>query len=296
MLLLLPLAVALQRDASDVASGATGLAEECDKDSAEDFIARGYQECPGEGCVECTSDTLGYQLAKGGWKAAGLDTPRPSRDAEPKMLQDQTGLGGGASDTHYALTLPGGQKVKVVMPKMNSKDRGATGSKNCFAFATHQKYQIPGDGRAKGLGAPSWFSGKSPVDMPGDIDPDRLAQALALEEAVFLGRTSEQLSEPMNVSGLVEGRSYYIVAVLYEPMEYHFWGLWNNGWHCTSSKAAANVIDLGWFSDPKEQCMSGSIFSAFRRGKTYSPDHGGFYLFPCRGDDKKCGAYSPGDR
>jgi len=238
---------------------------------------------------------LGFKLAKGGWKSSGLHTPRPSKDAEPKMMNDKTGVGGAAKDTHYTLTLPGGQKVKVVMPQMNNKERGATGSKNCFALATHQKYQIPGDGKAKGLGAPSWFTGESPVNMPGDINPDSLAEAMRLEEAVFLGREDEQLKEAKNVSGLVEGRSYYIVAVLYEPMEYHFWGLWNNGWYCTSAKVG-KILELDWFAKPEQQCMSRSIFTSMRKGKSYSPDHGGFYLFPCRGGEEKCGAFEAGDR
>jgi len=176
------------------------------------------------------------------------------------------------------MTTAFGQKIKIAMPQQKFKGEG--GSKNCFAYATHQSYQIPAQ-------SPTLVEkyGDSPILRPHEVSNEGLHVAMDREEAIFIGRTSDIIKEELSKElPIVEGRSYYIVAVFVTPgEEYHFWGLWNNGWYCVSSKISAVAQDLGYFSNPSKQCPMGSVFTLMKsKNPKYSPDLGGFWLFPCR--------------
>lgn len=209
------------------------------------------------GCLECKKKYLGYTLKQN----AGDFT-----------------ASGGKKNEQYVMKTKFGQKIKIALPSQKFKGEG--GSKNCFAYATHQNYQIPAqsDSLVKKYG-------NSPILKPHEVTNEGLHVAMQREEAIFIGRTSEMLKEELSKELPVkEGQSYYIVAVLVTPYEeYHFWGLWNNGWYCVSSKISAVAQDLGYFSSQSKQCPMGSVFSLMKhKNPKYNPDLGGFWLFPCR--------------
>jgi len=209
------------------------------------------------GCLECKKTYLGYTLElNGGTLPAGTGDPLEQ----------------------FVMTTKKGQKIKIALPQQKFKGEG--GSKNCFAYATRQSYQIPAQ-------SPSLVAkyGDSPILKPHEVSDEGLHVAMEREEAIFIGRTSGMLKDTLSKKlPLVDGRSYYIVAVFVTPgEEYHFWGLWNNGWYCVSSKISAVAQDLGYFSDNSKQCPMGSVFTMMKaKNPKYNPDMGGFWLFPCR--------------
>jgi len=209
------------------------------------------------GCISCNKKYLGYTLEMNNGEI-------PSSEGDP--------------EEQFVMTTAFGQKIKIAMPQQKFKGEG--GSKNCFAYATHQSYQIPAQ-------SPTLVEkyGDSPILRPHEVSNEGLHVAMDREEAIFIGRTSDIIKEELSKElPIVEGRSYYIVAVFVTPgEEYHFWGLWNNGWYCVSSKISAVAQDLGYFSNPSKQCPMGSVFTLMKsKNPKYSPDLGGFWLFPCR--------------
>lgn len=184
--------------------------------------------------------------------------------------------------TKYTLSAQDGGTAHLNLPILNSLQAAGEGSeRNCFAMATHQAYLTPGE-----HGAIVKIHGNSPVHMPSDVTDANLKRALELEEAIFLGRTDEELKH-MTLKGKVEdGRVYYVVAVLLEPgSEYHFWGLWNNGWYCVASQISPLLVDLGHQSHVSDLCPRAAVFTQLvKKGTKYNGKMGGFYLFPCRGE------------
>lgn len=212
------------------------------------------------GCMHCTKKYLGYILAANG----GVIPASEGGDAS-KLEQ-------------FVMTTKFGQQIKIALP--TQKFAGEGGSRNCFAYATHQSYQIPAQ-------TPELVKeyGNSPILRPHEVSDEGLHEAMNREEAIFIGRTSDMLKATLSKElPIVEGRSYYIVSVLVTPgEEYHFWGLWSNGWYCVSSKISSVAQDLGYFATPERQCPSGSIFTLMKaKNPKYHPDLGGFWLFPCR--------------
>jgi len=220
--------------------------------SADENATSGYPTCPkGGGCLQCPfREWRGYSL-----------TP-------------------GQDENHYVFATKQGQKVPVVLPTQGYHGEG--GSKNCFAYATHQLYQTPGESTA----LVAKYGGHSPVLRPHDVTWENFQEAMRREEAIFIGRTTLEMKNLKDLP-VVEGRSYYIVAAFLTPNEeYHFWGLWNNGWYCVSSKISAVAMDMGYFTKPEKQCPTGSMWMQMKnKNPKYSDKIGGFYLFPCRGDE-----------
>lgn len=222
--------------------------------TAEEWHALGrYDKCPGTGCLICKEKSFGYTL-------------EPDPDVQDKV--------------HYRLTISDGQQISLVLPKFSHFNNGA-GKKNCFAFATHQLYQTP-------AGSPTLVGeyGLSPVTAPADVTEENFMEAMRREEAIFLGRETSDLAQLKQLP-VVEGRSYYLVAAFLTPREeYHFWGLWNNGWYCVSSKISAVPQDMGHFSEAKDLCPTGSMWKLMKaKNVKYSKKLGGYFLFPCRGEE-----------
>eukprot|EP00404_Azadinium_spinosum_P001878 CAMPEP_0180429000 /NCGR_PEP_ID=MMETSP1036_2-20121128/7129_1 /TAXON_ID=632150 /ORGANISM="Azadinium spinosum, Strain 3D9" /LENGTH=261 /DNA_ID=CAMNT_0022434659 /DNA_START=75 /DNA_END=858 /DNA_ORIENTATION=+ len=187
----------------------------------------GYATCPGKGCIACTATWLGYSLKS-------------------------------VDETHYIMQVKDGTKIPVVLPIQTFGGEG--GSKNCFAYATHQLYQIPA-----GSAALVAQYGLSPVTRPADVSEETFEEAMRREEAIFLGRETKDLQNLKELA-IVKDRSYYLVAVFLTPGdEYHFWGLWNNGWYCVSSKISAVAQDMGYFSKPSKQCPTGSMWTQMQK-------------------------------
>merc|ERR1719408_1029880 len=106
--------------------------------------------------------------------------------------------------------------------------------------------------------------GRSPVTRPHEVTEENFAEAMRREEAIFLGRETKDLQK-LKALPTVKGRSYYIVAAFITPREeFHFWGLWNNGWYCVSSKISAVAQDMGAFSKPSKQCPTGSMWTQMK--------------------------------
>lgn len=199
--------------------------------------------------------------------------------------------------SHYQLTLKSGQKIKITMPKivldssasncppgkgMCYLKRQATGEvskRNCFGFATHNDYGIPAGGHGR--------QGKSPLNMPYDSSARNVAKAMKIEGAIYLG--NDEILDRVPEEELNLNTRYYIVAVYIQPgTEYHFHGLFANGWFWTSSKISGNLFNYRptkVFPHLEDQCPSGSIFKKMKvAGTGYDVKLGGFYLFPCRND------------
>lgn len=195
--------------------------------------------------------------------------------------------------SHYQLTLKSGQHIKITMPKIvqesgpsycgTSKGKcylwgqatGEVSKRNCFAFATHNGYGIPAGGPGR--------EGTSPVNMPSDSSQANVAAALSIEKAIYLGH---DIVDQVPADQLDPDKRYYIVAVYIQPgEEYHFQGLFANGWFWTTSKISGKVINYEpqkEFPNLEEQCPSGSMYKKMLSNKGYSAKLGGFYLFPCR--------------
>eukprot|EP00929_Paragymnodinium_shiwhaense_P043693 TRINITY_DN22449_c0_g1_i2.p1 TRINITY_DN22449_c0_g1~~TRINITY_DN22449_c0_g1_i2.p1 ORF type:complete len:251 (+),score=38.29 TRINITY_DN22449_c0_g1_i2:74-826(+) len=209
------------------AARVAGHAHVASKEADSNSTYSGYPSCPGKGCIECTAKWLGYTLTEAG------DT------------------------NHYLLTTQAGQQVPIVLPTQTFKGEG--GSKNCFAYATHQKYQTPASSE--------WHIekyGESPVYWPGKITWKSFQRAMKRERAIYLGRTTKELQEMKDLP-VDEGTSYLIIAAFITPREeYHFWGLWNHGWYCVSSKISSLPQNMGYFKNPSKQCMTGSMWTQMR--------------------------------
>jgi len=196
--------------------------------------------------------------------------------------------------SHYQLTLKSGQQIKILMPKIAqdsdeancgtgigkcylwSQATGEVNKRNCFAFATHNGYQIPAGGPGR--------EGKSPLNMPAYSSAANVAKAMKIEGAIYLGHNL--IVDQVNQTELRPDARYYIVAVYIQPgQEYHFHGLFANGWFWTSSKISGNVFKYEAqteYPHLEEQCPSGSMFKKMKANPSYSDKLGGFYLFPCR--------------
>jgi len=171
----------------------------------------------------------------------------------------------------------GGQAL-VNLPTMK-RTKAKAGGRNCFAFATRQDYMTPGDHPALVK-----KHGNSPVHVPSDINEKNFQAAMKLEGAIFLGRNDDQMKKVSIADKVVEGRVYYLVVALITPGdEFHFWGLWNTGWYSVSSLISAVIEPIG---NVAHHCPSGKIFTTVRaKNVHYNRDKGGFFLFPCRGDN-----------
>jgi len=212
------------------------------------------------GCVNCdTMDRYGYTLFR--------------RTDDP--VKNKT--------SRYILTAKGGGTAQVRLPAISSDEAKKAAGRNCFGFATHQAYTAPGD-------LPSLVSehGNSPVHNVNDVNADNFRAAMELEGAIWLGRDDAQL-QSMALTGKVKADTeYYLVAAILKGGEYHFWGLWNNGWYATPSLTSAKVDDLGelpttGYHGASRNCPSWHIFEKFlTKGSNFWHDQGGFYLFPLR--------------
>jgi len=179
--------------------------------------------------------------------------------------------------SQYTLVAQDGGIARVKLPIMSSKERGFASSRNCFAFATHQNYQVPGN-------HPTIVAarGNSPVHEVNEISAATLEQAMELEGAIWLGRNSDHFKQLELGQKVVTETVYYLVAALVTPEEYHFWGLWNNGWYSVTSKTSGIPKDVGTYQNVGLRCPGHELFTEFWKEGYYS-DQGGFYLFPCRG-------------
>lgn len=205
--------------------------------------------------MDCDADTYGFSLHRADW-----DSPR----------------------WQYELTLPSKQKIPVILRRFakigHDEDgfRFNVGSGNCFAFATHQKRQTPGSGGGK----------KSPVDRPYDVNQRTFLKAMKMEGAIFLGRDLSQIKVPFE--SVDPSKKYYFVAGLLKWEEYHFWGLFDNGWWNKPSKVGkvygANI-------KLENSCPTTSMFNRLTMThggpKKYRQKEGGYFLFPCK---KHCDA------
>lgn len=202
--------------------------------------------------------------------------------------------------SHYQLTLKKGQVINITMPKIVQtsgeehcppgkgecylwgKATGEVSRRNCFGFSTHNDYGIPAGGPGR--------RGKSPVNMPSDSSAANVAKAMKIEGAIFLGH--DNIKEKLPEKEIDHNKRYYIVAVYIQPgQEYHFHGLFANGWFWTSSKISGNVFNYyaqKEYPNLEEQCPSGSMFKKMKASKGYSDTLGGFYLFPCNEKIERC--------
>jgi hypothetical protein len=233
-----------------------------------------------ESDMDATNGTSGEMCCKKCMQNAGclICKKMASLGYNLQLNNGELHASGGDSNEQFVMTTASKQKIKIAMP--TQKFNGEGGSKNCFAYATHQRYQIPAQ-------SPTLVEkyGDSPILRPHEVSNEGLHVAMDREEAIYIGRTSNSIKKELSKDLPVkEGQSYYIVAVFVTPgEEYHFWGLWNNGWYCVSSKISAVAQDLGYFSKPSKQCPMGSIFTLMKsKNPKYNPDLGGFWLFPCR--------------
>jgi len=196
--------------------------------------------------------------------------------------------------SHYQLTLKGGQQIKITMPKIaqdSSLESCGTGKgscylwgqatgevskRNCFGFATHNAYNIPAGGPGR--------EGTSPLNMPQLASAVNIVQAMKTEQAIYLGHEDVKEQVPQNELG--PNTRYYIIAVYIQPgQEYHFQGLFANGWFWTSSKISGNVFNYEpqtEFPHLEEQCPSGAMWRRMKSNPGYNGKLGGFYLYPCR--------------
>jgi len=241
----------------DAAAVDASLAEDAEASLARQRM--GYDQCPGSGCLKCPVQSIG-RFARN-WKL------------EPQKLNNR-------KQEKYTLTVypkeGGEQEIPVRLPLWNPLS-GEGGRGNCFAFATHRDYQTPAGTAAH----EEYFGSQSPILRPHEVTPENFDEAMRREGAIFLGRDGDDFLE-VGTLDTVPGRQYYIVAVFLTPgEEYHFWGLWNNGWYMVSSKISATVADLGYVSKPENLCPRSGIWAQMRaKNMKYNQKLGGIYLFP----------------
>uniref|UniRef100_A0A0G4HYK0 Uncharacterized protein n=1 Tax=Chromera velia CCMP2878 TaxID=1169474 RepID=A0A0G4HYK0_9ALVE len=167
------------------------------------------------------------------------------------------------------------KRVAVLMRDYKHLGKGGNHALNCFAFSTRQRRQIPGTN----------LKGKpSPVSMPMQVTEKNLKKAMDMEGALFLGRDLRKIDSRV-VEKAQPDKKYFLVLAFLITEEYHFWGLFGNGWWTKPSKVGSVMeAPLG---DSSAWCPSESVFMRLRRispHKPYRPKEGGFFLFPCKAD------------
>lgn len=191
----------------------------------------------------------------------------------------------------------GMHKINITLPFYDPlRAAGEVGSANCFGFATHQydpKCPDPMPGMTKKkVGQKGKVAGSSPLSKSQNINQKGMDEAMEKDGAIFLGRTADDFAALKDKElPIKKGQWYYIVMVVMQVgSEYHFWGLWNDGWRCTPSLISATVKShLEIKRTVNKLCPSSQSWNAVRMHESaikYDDDKGGIYLYPCKGEGK----------
>ena len=174
-------------------------------------------------------------------------------------------------EAQYILTLSNGQKAKVRLRKFSGKEgkdkRGEAFylSGNCFAFASHQRRNIPGS---------NFRRIKSPVTFPYMVNKKNFMKSMEMEKAVFLGPDLSKVRKKINIDS---DKTYYLVAAFLKREEYHFWGMFESGWWNKPSKVGMVYGEKDLF------CPSKSTLTLLNKRSLGSPYRNvGYFLFPAK--------------
>jgi len=171
----------------------------------------------------------------------------------------------------YNLKLGNGQKAKVRLRYFEGREgQDAKGkpfylSGNCFAFATHQRRNIPGT-KNKRI--------KSPVNFPYMVNKNSFMKSMNMEDAVFLGQDLAKVRKKLNID---QNQEYYLIAAYLKREEYHFWGMFQTGWWNKPSKVGMVYGEEDIF------CPTYSALILMNKRSLGSPYRNvGYFLFPVK--------------
>jgi hypothetical protein len=175
------------------------------------------------------------------------------------------------ASTLYMLTLSNGQKAKVKLRKFTGKEGKDRSGKpfylsgNCFAFASHQRRNIPGSNKR---------NQKSPVTFPYMVNKKNFMKSMQMENAVYLGQDLSRVPGTLKVD---PNKTYYLVAAFLKREEYHFWGMFESGWWNKPSKVGMVYGEKDLF------CPSKSTLTLLNKRSLGQPYRNvGYFLFPAK--------------